>query len=319
MLDPILLNPDNRLLAWSTQDFGLYGGQTPIDLQIGEAKPAPGAPPADVQTAAVGIAQAAPAALATTPVEPGAVVAEAQEPPEATHLSGATAYPGFALDLAALQAPTFLTAAAPAALSVFAPAHPGGTVHAAAPAEAPTSSTGAAEAVASGAPSALAEMAGHVVTKAPLVTDAGAAVHDAIDFLTTTVDMVAQTVTPILDSVTSPVIDAVAELASAPLDAATSGPLAEAVFPLVDDQLGDLLGADPVGGISTLVSLVSISDVFDVSDSGMSEASAPLLVPDLLDTLATDIPLGDALLGDTGHHDDNPLGDLPHADTLGLI
>jgi hypothetical protein len=324
MLDHILINPDNRLLSWSTQDFSLYGGQTPVDLQIGQARPAPDLPPAEARTADADIVSAVPEPAAASAVEPGTTVAEAQQSSETAHPPDVAPYPGFAFDLAAIQAPVFQTPGAPATVSMLSPTLSDGALHPAPSSESATSPSGApAPAILS----ALDDTSGLVVTKVPLVTEAGAVVQDTIDFLTTPVDNLAHAVTPVAETVIgpvaetviAPVVDAVEALASAPLDAATSGPLAETALPLIDDQVSDMLGADPAGGISTLVSLVSISDVFDVSDSGASDASAPILVPDLLDTLATDMPLGDALLGDTSHHEDNPLGDLPHADPLGLI
>jgi hypothetical protein len=102
-----------------------------------------------------------------------------------------------------------------------------------------------------------------------------------------------------------------------PLAAAVSGPLAsllidEAVGAAADD-VQDLLGADPVAGIATLVSLVSISDVVDLGDAGAAAVSDIVGTPadTMLDALAAD-PLG-ALAPDPEEVSD----DAPAAGLLG--
>ena len=68
----------------------------------------------------------------------------------------------------------------------------------------------------------------------------------------------------------------------------------------------ELAGADPEGGIATLVSLVSAADMFDLqpTNAPSAETTDSELGFDLLDTLAdADTGLG-ALLGGDHHHDD---------------
>jgi hypothetical protein len=92
----------------------------------------------------------------------------------------------------------------------------------------------------------------------------------------------------------------------------------------VADDVQDLLGSDPAGGIATLVSLVSVSDVLDLGQAGADVPAAdPALA--MLDTLSADLlppdAAGDAPIPLPEHHDDpapaplpgvpDPLHDLP--------
>jgi hypothetical protein len=92
------------------------------------------------------------------------------------------------------------------------------------------------------------------------------------------------------DSLASPLVDAL------PLGAAVQA-LPELVAQIVpadplapvDEAVQDLLGADPDGGIATLVSLVSISDVLDIGAVVTEDAGAALdPAPDLIELLAMD-------------------------------
>jgi hypothetical protein len=79
------------------------------------------------------------------------------------------------------------------------------------------------------------------------------------------------------------------------------------------DSLADLPGSDPLGGVATLVGLVSVSDLFDLqtSEAPMPETTAASPGFGVLDTLIDDLP--DALLG--GDHDAglfDHLGDTHH-------
>lgn len=64
------------------------------------------------------------------------------------------------------------------------------------------------------------------------------------------------------------------------------------------DDVQDLLGTDPVAGIATLVSLVTVSDVLPVSEAGNEEGDAAEAAgSDMLDALAADTASESNLLG----------------------
>lgn len=176
-----------------------------------------------------------------------------------------------------------------------------------------------------------------VTTTVQTVADLGA---NAVDGLTDTLDV---TVAPVLDAVgdtvaaaatiTAPLLDAVAQVTHPTGDLVTTtvdsagdaagaalGGVAEPVSALLGsggeavtatvgaagDSLAGLAGADPEGGIATLVSLVSAADMFDLqpTNAPSAETTDSELGFDLLDTLAdADTGLG-ALLGGDHHHDD---------------
>jgi hypothetical protein len=102
------------------------------------------------------------------------------------------------------------------------------------------------------------------------------------------------------DAVVTSLVAAVSESAGLPLDALTgalAGPLADveigAAIGEASDDVSDLLGADPAGGIATLVSLVSVTDVFDFGQmAGEDELAAPATDQGLvlLEDLASEMP-----------------------------
>jgi hypothetical protein len=76
-----------------------------------------------------------------------------------------------------------------------------------------------------------------------------------------------------------------------------------ATISAANDTLDDLAGTDPAGGVATLVSLVSVADMFDLNPVGaptIEQVADPGFA--MLDALATDVLLPDALLG--GNHAD---------------
>lgn len=138
----------------------------------------------------------------------------------------------------------------------------------------------------------------------------------AIDGVSTTLDAVGDAAVPVIGSVTEGVgttLEAVGD-AAAPVIEAVVGGVGDTVD-AVGDTLAGLGGSDPEGGVATLVSLVSVSDMFDFApvDAATPEPAADSSFG-VLDTLAGDLldPLlggdqGDAGLFDHGdsHH---PLG-----------
>lgn len=320
MFDPVLITPDNRLLTWSTQDFSLYGDQTPVEYHVGRAHDARAAPSADpAETAEANRANSSGSAPASDLMD-ATVDGDTLASTPTSQSSASSQSPAVITDLAALQALSLTPAVLPSSGQTFDP-----RIAPSAP-----QPEAASETLAEGAPLApksLAEASEAVFGHTPILS-LSAAVGETAGLLTTSVANLAHAVAPVVESVndgltslaetaTAPLLDTVDTLATATLDATSTGPLAAVAAP-VEDALDGVLGVDPPGGIATLVSLVSISDVFDVGEDQSAESAAPILVPDLLDTLATDLPLDDALLGDV-HHDEGPLGDLPHTDALGVI
>lgn len=402
MLDPILINPDNRLLGYSTHDFSLYGGQTSPEMRVARADPAPLAPQpgSGGQGAALSESRAtpdlapAPDLSAATDVPPP--VPEIAAPPSpAAPLAPDLAWAG--VNLAAPLVP------AAAGSGGYVPANFGADAAHTQPAAAPTQDNAPLQP--SGAPAPATEAMGFITTTAvPLVEnfvgsataavagtvalvepvaesllqeaappieaatelvadtaalaapvldtvgEAAAAVtapvsDDLVDsaasIVTPTVDATADAAAaaaaPVVEAVTdiaaaaaspiapaveavAPAVEAVAstaqQIASAPLEAATSGPLADAAAPEVEDAREGIAGTDPAAGVATLISLVSISDVFDVGESAPASDSAPILLPPLLDTLAGEVPSDEALLGG-GPHDGGGL-DSPLTESLGF-
>jgi hypothetical protein len=338
MLDRILITPDNRLLAFSTHDLSLYGGQTSPEFRVGEAEHAFSAQPsADTpSTDSQGIAPQhgaypAPEIVADAPVIAGIPAAPAAD---------AIARPLIALQTVDLSGP--LVPAPTESAMVPVPTHIAGGPW---PSPQAPDAEGASGAVAAGTVPGLVtthavqlpvlvnslvettgEVAGSVVgsatsTLAPTVDAVTSALAATGDLAGATVATAAEVVAPVTATaaqLVDTVTDTAEAVATAPLDAASAGPLAGTVLPLVEDDLSGLDGADPPAGVATLVSLISISDVFDVSDGPAAEQVAPIDAPGLLDTLAADVPIEDALLG-AGDHDGSVLGEQPHSDAFGVI
>ncbi len=81
------------------------------------------------------------------------------------------------------------------------------------------------------------------------------------------------------------------------------------------DDATDLLGADPAGGIATLVSLVSVGDILDLRDAGAEAGDADPPIA-MIDALAADLITTDPLQAETEGDDDgalptDALGDAP--------
>jgi hypothetical protein len=145
------------------------------------------------------------------------------------------------------------------------------------------------------------------------------AVATAVTLADGLADTVAATIAPVADVAVAAVAAAVvpvAEIAvsaAAPvLDAlaagATAGP-ADAALGAVEPALA---GADPAGGVTTLVEMVEAADLFDLSQAG-TDATPVTAGGSILDTLASDT-LGSALLGaaaDNDADDNGSLADLP--------
>ncbi|HUD94095.1 hypothetical protein, partial [Sphingobium sp.] len=128
------------------------------------------------------------------------------------------------------------------------------------------------------------------------------------------------------------VTNKVVQSAVAPLDAA-----GDVVAPIADiakdvpslaiehgaDTLGDLAGADPLGGVTTLTSLVSAADILETHDEA-PQATGLLVLQDATDTLEGLIAGGDDDLGDGGllgvaHQEDGLLDGLTDHDEHGSL
>lgn len=98
--------------------------------------------------------------------------------------------------------------------------------------------------------------------------------------------------------------DILPEAAQGAIGPAVTGPLSEAlsgVSAALEDGLTDLLGSDPAGGVATLVSLVTISEVLDVQTVAGAD---PVLAsgPSMIDMLTADI-LGETAPADADAED----------------
>ena len=287
MPDRILLNPENRGLATSgSNDFSLYGAQPDpaVLLRPDHSDGSPG------ETASSSAASPAPQA-------------DRSEAP----VSGAD-----------VQQPQNLSLAPEAASSPPAPA----ALHEAAPSSAEAATTGsliplAFAAAAFPANPTLAESnAPTPDAPTPIQPPLAAAPAEAISLAAPTLEAAAQAVPAPVDAVTIPVVaDApgtvpeTSEILADPVNGAfaTLGPIDAAADSADDVQ--DLLGSDPAGGIATLVSLVSVSDVLPVTEAENDAGEAAEdLGNDLLDSLAAD-PLESNLLG-TDADDDGPAAGL---------
>lgn len=286
MSDPILFNPDNRLLGSAIGDLGMYGGQNNERFSVHEAR----------DDAAASLAGAPPAEAA-----PGSIPATTNDLPLALDVDDTPALQpdsgaGTVAPTAFMIAPTtadFAPVQYIASNPVVAPVQP-----VAAPAE--TGSGSLAPVLDASAPEG-AVTAAHVepLSDGPLMGPAA----DLLDNLAAE---------PILGGVTGVVDDVLAPVAGL-IGGALTG-----VAGLVDDTLEGLAGSDPLAGVETLVNLVAGSDTFD-----LTPVVAPLLetVSDtgqgLVDALIGEESITDSLLGD--HHEDGLLGGLIHPDhPLGL-
>jgi hypothetical protein len=271
MEDRILINPDNRMLGNSgSNDFSLYGAPADPALTIGPADPkttsdsaAPGATPG-------GASADPPDSLAATSV--GGATPSPTLPPEAQSLGMATTptltapvagevvISGGSLIPAPVPAPTVLTLDGAALTPPFLAATPS--------ANAPASEGAGPAAVLAAAPAATVP-AFEGVEAVPL---GASIVQDAQPELLAQAPLLGDVLT---DGPQTGLAGLTAEIAPA-----------DALAPALDG-VEDLLGTDPAGGIATLVSLVSVSDVFDVSEAGSDivQVADPV---DLLDTLAAD-------------------------------
>ncbi|RYY27138.1 MAG: hypothetical protein EOP62_08265 [Sphingomonadales bacterium] len=278
MDDPILFNTDNRLLQSATGDFGMYGGQSDARFSVHEVRSEPA-------TSIVANADADVADDLQT-LDPPTPIASQIE-------AGGTAVTQAESGAGALTPQAFLIAPA---TTEFAPLQQVMLSDPVAPIQSDWSpgASGAGsftptiqapeQAIASAAPI-------EALSDGPLMGPATAMLDDLAD---------GPTLGPVVGSVTTLV-----------------GDVLTPVTGLVGDTLEGLAGSDPLGGIETLVNLVSISDTFD-----LTPVVAPLLetVSDtgqgLVDLLVGEGSLTDALLGDLhdgglfGGHitPDHPLG-----------
>jgi hypothetical protein len=166
--------------------------------------------------------------------------------------------------------------------------------------------------------------------------NAGAAVEDVTDLAGGLVPPALSGVEAVVDdsgTATGDLLTATGATAETALDqlAATPAALTGAVSPIAGtagdaltatvqpttDSLDGLGGSDPAAGVATLVSLVSVSDMFDLHPVDAPEAQAPIDTGfGMLDSLAADDLLPDPLLG--GHDDHAGLGDHASDHPLGL-
>jgi hypothetical protein len=191
---------------------------------------------------------------------------------------------------------------------------------------------GVAEAVVSPLVETVADTAAGVVDT---VSDTAGAVLQPVaevasDSVAALGDLAGATVAPVLDGVgdvagdlghvAAAALTPVADLADAtgaavsPLVESVGNALSATVAP-VSDSLGDLAGSDPAAGVATLVSLVSVTDMFDLHPTdapAVDAAGDPGL--GVLDTLADDagsllgVDHGDHDAADHGGDDHHPFG-----------
>jgi hypothetical protein len=275
MDDPILFNPDNRLLGGATGDLSLYGGQSGPKFSIHQARddaPSAQEPSGDAVPGAV------PAAAPAD--EPAARLSPDDSPEPVIHGAGAST---------------------PAAFLITSPGSSFEPLASATPAVSPI---GTATGISDWNPAS--HGAGSTI---PVLDKVAAA--DAIEVADATPGIVTGTATAMLDDLaaTGPsiamAVPPIADTAGAALHATVGA--VEDTLGAVEDMLDGLAGSDPLGGVATLVSLVSVSDMFDLNpgDAPVIDAAGD---PGLgvLDTLAGEETLPDTLLGT--HHDDGLLG-----------
>lgn len=322
-MNPILFQSDSRLLGTSpASDFGMYGAQPAYTAQFSPAGTDRGADPSD--EAAEGHA----APLAEVPDGTGAAAAApAAHDAPAAHSVALTPLPAAAAPSSAeaaslppLAGPSALTPISlPAANETDAPIVPEPPGSDGAPALPAASSAGPPP---SAGPGDLAEAA---FFSAPVLT----ATSSVVPALVANVADLVPALPPV-GSLADGLADTVTEAIDAlPLDALTATPAAAigAVSDIADDlPVQDLLGADPAGGIATLVNLVTVADVLDLKEAGApadgSLAGIGTPLDHLLDTLTAE-PIappetfddddGGVLGGDHGVGDivDTGLPDLP--------
>jgi hypothetical protein len=341
MLDRILFNPENRLLGSSTGDLSLYGGQVdptlaireagdgglPVEARDGDASgdisPATSSPAGDVASAvpagtlseATGNAGAgstiphliaSPLALSpgVSPVqfESGAApIVTAWQPGVPLPTGAGSLTPALAN---AAAAPPDQASAAPTDTLIH--TAPAGAAMLAAAALAPVAAVAPALGDLTTAPVLLATN----LIEATLthVENVAAEAGQLVGNLVTTPLFTPPPLLDDLGDITSsvlgavpPLVEGLSDVAGGPINATTD--LLSATVSGATDTLDDLAGADPAAGVATLVSLVSVADMFDLNPVGaptIEDAADPGLA--LLDTLAADGLLPDALLG--GHHED---------------
>jgi hypothetical protein len=320
LIDEILFNPGNRLLGSSPGDMSYYGGQASPGIALRPAAEDSRLPEEAPNSPATVSAAAAPASVASAPV-----AEQAQAGPVEAMGAPAAAAPAFHLASIADGASPFTSDTiygAPAATGAgsLVPAGPFGHGMAEGPQSfLAHSGDGAAQvsdlAQTAIAPAPLGELGtpltdlGHGlagVTEvmpglvAPVLDGAGSLVSTTLDsvghavpeLLDTTGTLVATTLDSVDHAVVSPLLD-------------TTGDLVTATVGAVGETLDGLAGNDPAGGIATLVSLVSVTDLFDLHPVDAPVADEGDLGLGLVDALA-DGGLSETLLGD--HHDGSDLG-----------
>lgn len=337
----ILFRPDSRLLGFS-HDFSNFGAQPDPAFTIrtiprddalagrADTTAAPHAPSTDTADAAqVGM----PVPDEQAFVDDGG--AGGSSPPPLTMTHGAETAPATPEQApvehaAADQGPLVPT---PTGSSIgtadgAAIPQPGETLHPAAPAE-----TGAAIGEGPlhdattlgplGTVSGAAPQVAGITDTAVALHALGSAVGAATDGLASTVhDTIAPTIAPAIDDVgaaADTTVSTTVAAASTVVGDATSTVNAAAA-PLVHDDAGALSGSDPQAGVTTLVSLVSADNLFDLRQAGSddhTQDSASSSIDHLIGGDSETSPL----LGDTQHHDDSALSgiDTHHHDLVGGI
>lgn len=269
--------------------------------------PAPAAetpPPSQVPTSELAQANPSGGSLWPIPAEKPAIVPQASDLADATGATG----PG----------------APPAASGLIAPSIPAEIVNqvAATPVHA-LSEAHVLSAVASPASQLIDDTANAAANlTAPVLSTPPVDAADAIasvEPLVSVVQASASSVTSEAETTQAVAEDATATVTSIgenqPLSV-VSAEVAEAGDEASDAGIQDLLGNDPVAGIATLVSLVSVTDMFDLNHAGDADEPLDGASTSMLDTLAADVPAESALLGD---HDQDGSGSLDtHDATDGL-
>ncbi|VVT21779.1 hypothetical protein SPHINGO361_40011 [Sphingomonas sp. EC-HK361] len=254
----------------------------------------------------------------------GAIVAAAPVVTDATHTAIDTAAPAAAMpageSIESMHASVAAMQEALTALAERLPPVPG-TVAADHLADAAAATLGSASATIDHLGSSagmliesVADTLDHVVSGAPdvsgIVSDVGATLSNVADLtagLTPASGGIVAPVEATLDHVVAAASDvgSVVSTATTALSDATDA-VASATAPVLDH----IAGADPVGGIATLVGMVSAADAFNLHDAGSDAgaALAPALgIAGSVDLLADVVP-HEALLGIGDHHGDGIAG-----------
>ncbi len=332
-----LIDPTNRLLGWSTSDFSMYGGQpaTTIGAPGTAARqsdalsvPAPRTPALDAGASTAPPSDTAPvAAIADTPAEQAPAFSYSSYPAIAV----SSPIPGHGG-----PAPATFAEAVPAVGSGSAsPVVPitGGSLDGSAVAAPLTAAVLSAPELAMGDATAAAMLSSQAVPD--LTAPVLALSESVVEGLAGTTANVAATIDQ-LAQLDGTLGNATEFAAGGQLIEAVDGaiaPLVETVAAVTGEALANVTdlapggatvtaadgfgGTDPVGGVSTLMTMVDSADAFDLIPAG-TDSPALTSSGSILDSLMGE-HAPDALLGDAAHHPDSSSADHHDDEALGIL